>query len=74
MEKSYLIKDLFEFDLKYKNNVQGALNLSLNSYDILIGTDEAGRGPGAGRVYAAAVCFLCNVSYDLFERLNDSKN
>ncbi len=73
MEKSYSTKDLFDFDLKYKNNVQGALNLSLNSYDFLIGTDEAGRGPGTGRVYAAAVCFLEDVPYELFSKLNDSK-
>ena len=26
--------------------------------EILIGTDEAGRGPGAGDVFAAAVCFF----------------
>ena len=30
-------------------------------FDYLIGTDEAGRGPGAGPVFAAAVCFI---SYD----------
>ena len=57
----------------HKNNVQGALNLSLNNYDTLIGTDEAGRGPGAGRVYAAAVCFKDDVPYELFLKLNDSK-
>ena len=37
---------LFEFDLKEKEN-----------YDYIIGTDEAGRGPAAGGVWAAAVCF-----------------
>jgi ribonuclease HII len=42
-----------------------------NSIDCIIGTDEAGRGPGAGPVFAAAVCFT---SYDeRFEKLNDSK-
>ncbi len=40
-------------------------------FDYLIGTDEAGRGPGAGPVFAAAVCFI---SYDeRLEKLNDSK-
>lgn len=41
----------------------------------LIGCDEAGRGPGAGGVYAAAVCFN-NLSKDLIKdlaKLNDSK-
>ena len=45
------------------------------SFDYLIGTDEAGRGPGAGGVYAAAVCFLdfdkCLIKE--LERVNDSK-
>lgn len=40
-------------------------------FDYIIGTDEAGRGPGAGPVFAAAVCFI---SYDeKLEKLNDSK-
>ena len=40
-------------------------------FEYLIATDEAGRGPGAGPVYAAAVCFI---SYDeQLEKLNDSK-
>lgn len=55
---------LFQFD---KNK--------LKEYEYLIGTDEAGRGPGAGPVFAAAVCFK---NYDKFlinslEKLNDSK-
>ena len=50
----------FDFD---KENQKG--------FDYLIGTDEAGRGPGAGPVFAAAVCFT---SYDeRLEKLNDSK-
>ncbi len=50
----------FDFD---KENQKG--------FDFLIGTDEAGRGPGAGPVFAAAVCFT---SYDeRLEKLNDSK-
>ncbi len=38
----------------------------------LIGTDEVGRGPAAGDVYAAAVCFV-NEPEGLLEQLNDSK-
>ena len=55
-------KELFTFDIQYKIPV--------------IGTDEAGRGPAAGGVYAAAVCFE-KVSDGLIkdlEILNDSKN
>lgn len=43
---------------------------------ILIGTDEAGRGPGAGGVFASAVCFINGTNQDLIEKLsglNDSK-
>jgi ribonuclease HII len=39
----------------------------------IIGTDEAGRGPAAGGVWASAVCFKENVDKSLFEKLNDSK-
>lgn len=41
----------------------------------LIGTDEAGRGPGAGPVFAAAVCFkkMDRKIIRLFGELNDSK-
>lgn len=46
------------------------------SFDkIIIGTDEAGRGPGAGGVFAAAV-FFNNITDALIEKLsalNDSK-
>lgn len=52
---------LFEFDYKKKEG-----------FNYLIGTDEAGRGPGAGPVFAAAVCFK-NVDENLFSKLNDSK-
>ena len=38
----------------------------------LIGTDEVGRGPGAGPVYAAAVCFIKEPKGMLLE-INDSK-
>jgi len=52
---------LFEFDKGFKN--------------IIIGTDEAGRGPAAGGVYAAAVYFP-EVSKEIIKdlnKLNDSK-
>lgn len=54
-------KNLFEFDTSFKKKI--------------IGTDEAGRGPAAGGVFAAAVCFPDN-SGSLIEKLavlNDSK-
>lgn len=54
-------KKLFDYDL------------GLNK--LIVGTDEAGRGCGAGGVFAAAVCFNF-VSDDLIKRLsilNDSK-
>ena len=46
-----------------------------NKFEYIIGTDEAGRGPGAGPVFAAAVCFK-NLDKNLknqLEKLNDSK-
>lgn len=54
--------DLFEFDKSFKS-------------DFIIGTDEAGRGPGAGGVFASAV-FFKNVDDELIKKLsclNDSK-
>lgn len=52
--------NLFEFD---------------KTYGLVVGTDEAGRGPGAGGVFAAAVCFK-DLNLDLVNTLNglnDSK-
>lgn len=54
--------NLFEFDKNF-------------SVDFLIGTDEAGRGPGAGGVFASAVYFP-NPNKALIKKLsllNDSK-
>ena len=54
-------RELFEFDNQFNKQI--------------IGTDEAGRGPAAGGVFAAAVCFD-KVSDGLIkdlEILNDSK-
>lgn len=59
------IHDLFDFD---KNQSK--------DFDCVIGTDEAGRGPGAGPVVAAAVCFHGQIDKEIFEKLqllNDSK-
>ena len=52
---------LFEFDKSFNKNI--------------IGTDEAGRGPGAGGVFAAAVHFekVTNGLIKDLEILNDSK-
>lgn len=55
------IVKLFSFDIEQKR--------------VVIGTDEAGRGCGAGGVFASAVCFN-NRSQELMEELaelNDSK-
>lgn len=54
---------LFDFDIKNK------------SKNYLIGTDEAGRGPLAGPVVAAAVCFpvLNDEILKKLELVNDSK-
>ncbi len=55
---------LFDFDKK-----------ELTSFDYVLGTDEAGRGPGAGPVFAACVCFTKpdkTLIKDL-SKLNDSK-
>lgn len=54
--------DLFNFDKSFQ-------------VKYVIGTDEAGRGPGAGGVFASAVYFS-NLNTDLIEKLsslNDSK-
>ena len=55
---------LFDFDNQKKAE---------NKINQIIGTDEAGRGPAAGGVWAAAVCFNDNIDKKLFETLNDSK-
>lgn len=58
------MNSLFNFDKANKD-----------PFEYLIGTDEAGRGPGAGPVFAAAVCFK-TVNEDLINalsKINDSK-
>lgn len=51
------MNNLFQFDKNFNVN-------------LIIGTDEAGRGPGAGGVFASAVCFK-NVDDELIEKLSD---
>lgn len=58
------IQELFDFDENER-----VISLS----DFIIGTDEAGRGPAAGGVWAAAVCFKKDVNKKLLVNLNDSK-
>ncbi len=55
---------LFSFDKK-----------KLENYSFIIGTDEAGRGPGAGPVFSAAVCFpnIDKKIISLLHKVNDSK-
>ncbi len=66
--------DLFEFDENIKNNsLNTTLKLETENFQYLIGTDEAGRGPAAGGVWAAAVCFNKNFNKSIFSKLNDSK-
>lgn len=63
----------FEFDTELKKGKIGDLGLQISSYDYIIGADEAGRGPGAGGVFGAAVCFKNDFNIEDFEKLNDSK-
>jgi len=66
-----MTQKIFEFDIKEKTENKGLFNIT---YDYIIGTDEAGRGPAAGPVYAAAVCFKnYDGLYEILSKLNDSK-
>ena len=61
LKKDFNSNSLFKFDKSFNKTI--------------IGTDEAGRGPGAGGVFASAVCFE-KTSPKLIEELkglNDSK-
>lgn len=62
---------IFEYD---KTRLSLKKNLFDIDYDYIIGTDEAGRGPAAGAVFAAAVCFKKGFKLEeLLVKLNDSK-
>ena len=76
---------LFEFDIEIVRHSETSAEESYSQecfglcpqHDVvLIGTDEAGRGPGAGGVFASAVCFANGADKDLIKKLaslNDSK-
>lgn len=70
--------NLFEFDNSFFNcpTLEGGPKSSdFEGGQIIIGTDEAGRGPGAGGVFASAVYFP-NPNDELIQKLsglNDSK-
>lgn len=73
MEKLLLKNPLFDFDENFKKTTTTPLGLEIQSYTHVLGTDEAGRGPCAGGVWAACVCFLeSDVQKELL-KLNDSK-
>lgn len=59
MARIVLHKDLFDYDTELRKE-----------YSVICGVDEAGRGPLAGDVYAAAVILNDSV---LIDYLNDSK-
>lgn len=61
---------IFDFD-KFEKTSK---TLFHNGYDYILGCDEAGRGPGAGPLLAACVCFknVENLS-EILKDLNDSK-
>ena len=59
MPRIILHKELFDYDDELRN-----------AHPIICGVDEAGRGPLAGDVYAAAVVLDSGVTIDY---LNDSK-
>lgn len=59
MAKSVIHYELFEYDAELRK-----------TYSVVCGVDEAGRGPLAGDVYAAAVILNDNIK---IEGLNDSK-
>lgn len=62
---------IFEFDEFERLNSRTLFN---SGYDFILGCDEAGRGPGAGPLYAACVCFKNTKNlYEIMPKLNDSK-
>ncbi len=73
MEKLLLKNPLFDFDENFKKTTTTPFGLEIQSYTHVLGTDEAGRGPCAGGVWAACVCFLKNDAQNELLKLNDSK-
>ena len=71
MEKSLLKSPLFEFDEEFKQKRKTPLGIELETFSHILGTDEAGRGPAAGGVWAACVCFCDYSVQEKFSKLND---
>lgn len=65
-------KSLFPYDEPRMGDVERAANAAGHRW--IIGVDEAGRGPLAGPVYAAAVLLdLHDLDHEWIQSLNDSK-
>lgn len=64
---------LFNFDNEFKQIQKTPLGLEFAAFSHILGTDEAGRGPAAGGVWAACTCFLKENIEDELIKLNDSK-
>ena len=61
---------IFDFDLIEKETK----TLFHSGYDYILGCDEAGRGPGAGPLFTASVCFKNKEKLsEIMPELNDSK-
>ena len=71
--KNPLNNSLFDFDNNFKQTQKTPLGFELDTYTHILGTDEAGRGPAAGGVWAACVCFLNDDIKKELTKLNDSK-
>ena len=75
MIKENTLEKNMNTSLIQKDNIKKLFAFDESQKHIVIGTDEAGRGPAAGGVFAAAVCFT-KKNNDLIEKLhilNDSK-
>lgn len=73
MEESLLKNPLFDFDEKFKQKRKTPLGIELENFSHVLGTDEAGRGPAAGGVWAACVYFCNHDVQEKLTKLNDSK-
>ncbi len=66
-----MTRTIFDFDI---NERKTPTLFNSKGFNFLIGTDEAGRGPAAGALYTAAVCFKnYDNLYEILPKLNDSK-
>ncbi len=71
--KNQTNSNLFNFDKDFTVVQKTPLGLEIHPYSHILGTDEAGRGPAAGGVWAACVCFCSYDVQEKFSKLNDSK-